>query len=982
MHTLELIGYPLFLVAGLELLLGFILIKQNPHNSVINKNVAALAFISSAFALNTGIMYLRGAQGLDFMFFARLNWIGWLTMPPGLQFLYYIKDETSRAARVIGYVFYPFWAFVVVLCLTTDLIVTDSYSLLPFANAPGPLEPPLRIFASLFALFIVVQLFRVRGQSHGLIKKELGLYFAGMFIFSFGGGLSSGILQVAGGFGFEPGLGSYFSLPWVLLSFYAIVRYRLFDARIVLSRFLTTVTLVLLFSTFQALLFLFLEPSLGPVLTIFVTLPLLGVFLFGTTLSSRVRSYVDSVVVRDAYDYQKLLKDATTAMATILNLDELLRHIVEGTTRSLGVRSAWLYLAGPDGGLVARHGFGPQKGDLESRRLADIAVQWIRERRRTVLAEQLSSLFPDERAGSLLTYLRGIGAEILIPIFFQDDLRGVLLLGPKADRRRYSASDMLLLETLADHAAIAIENASLFDEAARVKASLAESEEKFRTLAQTIPAAIFIHQGGTFLYANPAAERLTGYSLSEGQNVNFTDVVHPLFRDLVRDRAVRRMMGDSVPQQYEFKIVRKSGEERWVIMSAGTMEYQGKPSVIGTLFDITDRKNLEGRMNYMKKMEAIGRLAAGVAHDFNNILTTALGNSSLIQAGLRPDDALQQPVGRILAALDRAGALTQRLLTYGTKQERQRTRFDLNDFAARQERFLAGLLPKTVALAIRPGGGALPVTADAGQLERCIMNLVTNARDAMPEGGTLTVETGAVTLESDFIRTHGFGQPGRYAFLSVRDTGTGMTEAVRRKIFEPFFTTKAEGKGTGFGLSVVYDIIKDHNGYVTADSEPDKGSCFTLYLPLVSDVYRTEEFAAAGPRAAGGETILLVDDDDAARVYARTILEEAEYQVIEAADGDEAVLRYREQSGRIGLVITDIIMPKKNGREVFGEIRKLRRDAAFLFISGYGEDIMRTTGFLEPGQPFLIKPLTQRDLLRKIAEVLERQRGGAAPKRE
>ncbi|MHB8845545.1 MAG: hybrid sensor histidine kinase/response regulator [Nitrospirota bacterium] len=962
------IGYPLFPVAGLELLLGFILLRQNPKHSPVNRSVAILAFFSSAFSLITGLMYVRASLGVEYNIYARANWIGWFTLPPALQFLYYLENEKSRVARIIGLVLYPFWTIMLALSLFTDLIVTGEYALIPFSNRPGPLENPLRFFGACLAVWVIVKVFNLRRRTSGFIKKELSYFFYGVLIFGGGAGFTAGVLQLTGGGLLEPGLASYFSLPWVALTVFAIARYQLFDIRLILSRTIATVLLLVIFSAVQAGMFLLFERALGHGASIFMSLTLVGFLFFGTPFSDRVQALVNSVILKDKYSYQDILRNATRAMATILNLDELLRHIVTTLQESLRVDRAILYLRKSIEGHELVRYFGAE-GQTRLDLLSDALVEHLLRTREPVIRLIQESL-PEDHADRLAAALRGIGADIVVPIFYQTRLQGVLALGPKGNGAPYTQTDIALLETLAGHAAVSLENATLFQETLRINRSLEESEGKFRALAETIPAAIFIHQGGSLLYANPAGVQLTGFSREELLTMEFWRLVHPEHREMIRTRAAQRLTGGSLPTQYEFKIVARGGDERWVIMSAGIMEFQGKPSVIGTLFEITERKNLESKLRYMQKMEAIGKLAGGVAHDFNNILGTIVGHASLLQMDL-PQGPLQNRVGQIIAATERAAGLTQRLLTYGARRESSLKPCDLGALVAQQEAFFAGTLPSPVCLSIDPPTSTVPVLADSAQIERVLMNLVVNARDAMPDGGTIEVRAGVEEIDSAFMKLHGFGKPGPYACVSVKDSGTGMDESTRLRIFEPFFSTKGTGKGTGFGLSIVYDIVKDHSGFITVASEVGKGSLFKVYLPLTGSALPQKASAAPAVLRTSDATLLLAEDDEAARKSARAVFEDTGYTVLEAADGEEAVKMFHEHQGSIQLVITDIIMPKLSGRDVYNAIRSIKGDTRFLFSSGYGEDLLLKTGLLSPGQHFIAKPASRAELLAKVQDILD-----------
>lgn len=968
-ELLAMIGYPLFPVAGLELLLGFILLRQNPKHSPVNRSVAILAFFSSAFSLITGLMYVRASLGVEYNIYARANWIGWFTLPPALQFLYYLENERSRVPRIIGQVLYPFWTIMLALSLFTDLIVTSEYTLIPFSNRPGPLENPLRFFGACLAVWVIVKVFNLRRRTSGFIKKELSYFFYGVLIFGGGAGFTAGVLQLTGGGLLEPGLASYFSLPWVALTVFAIARYQLFDIRLILSRTIATILLLVIFSAVQAGMFLLFERALGHVASIFMSLTLVGFLFFGTPFSDRVQALVNSVILKDKYSYQEILRNATRAMATILNLDDLLRHIMATLQESLRVEKASLYLrASAEQSELVRY-FGAD-GHTRPDLLSDELVQHLLKTREPVIRLIQESL-PEDHADRLATALRGIGADIVVPVFYQARLQGVLALGPKGNDAPYTQTDIALLETLAGSAAVSLENATLFQETLRINRSLEESEGKFRTLAETIPAAIFIHQGGNLLYANPAGELLTGFSREELLAMEFWRLVHPEHREMIRTRAAQRLTGGSLPTQYEFKIVARGGDERWVIMSAGIMEFQGRPSVIGTLFEITERKNLESKLRYMQKMEAIGKLAGGVAHDFNNILGNIVGHASLLQMDL-PQGPLQNRVEQIIAATERAAGLTQRLLTYGARKESSLKPCDLGALVAQQETFFAGTLPDTVHLTILPPPQlTVPVMADSAQFERVLMNLIVNARDAMPSGGNIEVRTGIEEIDLGFLKLHGFGTPGRYAFVSVKDTGTGMDENTRKRIFEPFFSTKGSGKGTGFGLSIVYDIVKDHRGFITVESMPGAGSLFTIYLPLTEAPLPQRPLSLPDRFRSAGATLLVAEDDEATRKSARAVFEDMGYKVLEAADGEEALRLFRDHQAVIELVITDIIMPKLSGVDIYNAIRNIRGDMKFLFSSGYGEELLLKTGLLSSGQHFIAKPASRAELLAKVQDILD-----------
>lgn len=390
--------------------------------------------------------------------------------------------------------------------------------------------------------------------------------------------------------------------------------------------------------------------------------------------------------------------------------------------------------------------------------------------------------------------------------------------------------------------------------------------------------------------------------------------------------------------------------------------------------DITEQKKLEIQLRQAQKMEAVGLLARGIAHDFNNILTAIIGYGNLLRIKMVADDPLKLNIDHILSLSEKAADLIQGLLAFSRQQLLNPRLLDVNEIIRRLEKLLVRIIGEDIEFRTVLSGEALTVLADGGQIEQVLMNLCANARDAMPDGGFLTVETQAMTLGEDYIRAHGYGEIGEYALISVADTGKGMDEKTRERVFEPFFTTKEMGRGTGLGLSVVYGIVRRHNGYINVYSEPDKGTTFRIYLPLVKARPWAEKPPVAAPHEKGEETILLAEDDPDARQITRIILEESGYNVIEAADGEEALRAFSGNKDRIELLLLDVIMPRKNGKEVFEEIRKVRPDIKALFASGYTADVVHKKGILEEGLAFYSKPVPPNELLRKVREVLGRVR--------
>ena len=424
----------------------------------------------------------------------------------------------------------------------------------------------------------------------------------------------------------------------------------------------------------------------------------------------------------------------------------------------------------------------------------------------------------------------------------------------------------------------------------------------------------------------------------------------------------------------EYRIIRKDGTIRWVRNTA-VLRFDKNEQLIdydGLITDITPLKQLEAQLRQAQKMEAVGQLAGGVAHDFNNILTAIVGYGNLLLTKLPEGDSLNVYAHHILASAERAAHLTHSLLAFSRKQVIDLKPVDVNEVISRVEKLLLRVIGEDIEIKTRLCRQDLPVLADGMQIEQVMMNLATNARDAMLTGGLFSIETESFEMGEDFLKTHAYGKPGTYALIAVTDTGIGMDEDIRAKIFEPFYTTKEVGKGTGLGLAMAYGIVKQHNGYINVYSEPNKGTTFKIYLPLIFQAAPAEKKLSQVFACRGTETVLLAEDDDEVRILMRTVLEDAGYKVIEAVDGEDAIQKFRKNDN-IAIVVSDIIMPKKNGKEMYLEIKKFRPEVKAIFTSGYTADIIHEKGFLDIGLNIVLKPIATAEFLQKIREVLDKK---------
>ncbi len=432
--------------------------------------------------------------------------------------------------------------------------------------------------------------------------------------------------------------------------------------------------------------------------------------------------------------------------------------------------------------------------------------------------------------------------------------------------------------------------------------------------------------------------------------------------------------GEEPGAPFENPVLTLGGKEK-IMMWRNIVLRDAEGKAIGMLSsgeDITERKNLEVQLRHSQKMEAVGLLAGGIAHDFNNVLAVIVGYGSLLQMKMPGDAPLRHHVDQILQAAERAARMVKNLLAFSRKQVIEPKPVQANDIVTGVEKLLSRLLREDIELRITLSNEPMTIMADSGQLEQALMNLATNARDAMPNGGVFLIRTDRVMLDREFVSSHGYGAEGAFARISVSDTGIGMPESIQQKIFDPFFTTKEVGKGTGLGLAMAYGLIKQHNGYINVYSELGKGTTFKIYIPLAE----TRDHAAIRQHAitskGGTETLLIAEDEANVRKMMVSVLQNAGYTVIETGDGQEAVQVFSDRRAEIKLAILDVIMPKKNGRVVFEEIRAMQADIKVLFMSGYTADIMKEQ--ISPGieAPFLSKPASANELLLKVREILDR----------
>jgi len=562
-----------------------------------------------------------------------------------------------------------------------------------------------------------------------------------------------------------------------------------------------------------------------------------------------------------------------------------------------------------------------------------------------------------------------IGAPSLdwvgVPLKLGDTTIGVLVVQTYTEGVRYGERERDILQFVSTQVARAIERA-------RADEQLRRSETRYRLLFESNPEAMFVYDPGTlrFLAVNEAAVARYGWTREEFLRMTLPDIRPP--SEIPRLEAALAAQDRGAATVSDTKHRKKDGSLIDVEVLSDWIEFEGRRARLVLAKDVTERLRLEEQLRQSQKMEAIGQLAGGIAHDFNNLLTAILGFCGLLERQVGANAQMRGDVAEIRHAAGRAAELTRKLLAFGRRQMLAPRVLDLNGLVADLDKMLRRVIGEHIELVTQLDPELAPVKADLGQLEQVILNLVVNARDAMPQGGRVTIQTANTDLDLAYADTHAPVVPGRYVLLAVSDTGTGMHPEAKAHLFEPFFTTKEVGKGTGLGLATVYGIVKQSGGYIWVYSESGSGTSVKIYLP------RSDQPVQPVPRPpvlaglpTGTETVLVVEDAEAIRSLARKVLTAQGYTVLEAGDGVEALQIAERHTGMLHLVLTDVVMPGMSGRELAQRLAPLRPQLKLLYMSGYTGDAVVHRGVLEDGLPFLAKPFTPEDLASKVRDVLD-----------
>jgi PAS domain S-box-containing protein len=555
---------------------------------------------------------------------------------------------------------------------------------------------------------------------------------------------------------------------------------------------------------------------------------------------------------------------------------------------------------------------------------------------------------PLSRLQKSVTVFRSSGRHDIVPVHSNDEIGGLI------------SSFNQMAETINKDAI----------EISKAGDVLRLSEEKFSKAFRSGPTlmAISTIKDGRFIDVNDAFLRTFGYEKEEVLGRTSTEL------GIWADPEERNKTTDSLSKSRrinneEIVFCKKTGEELTMLWSVEVIDIEGRLCMLVVAQDITDRKKLEARLLQAQKMESIGQLAGGIAHDFNNILTAIIGYAHILKIKMEEGDPLKSNIDHILTSSQRAANLVRSLLAFSRQQISNPVPVNLNEIIEDLVKMLLRILGEHVELKLALSGD-LTVMADRVQMEQVIINLCTNARDSMPDGGTLTIRTGDIRLEKEFTELYGYGTPGEYAFISVSDTGTGIDEKMKDRIFEPFFTTKEVGKGTGLGLSIVYGIIKQHNGYISCFSDVGKGTTFTAYLPMIKSAVEESTAEEIPDSGNATETVLLAEDEEDVRKLTSQVLSEAGYKVIVAVDGEDAVDKFISNRDRVDILLLDVIMPGMNGQDVYNKAKEMKPDIKALLFSGYPADFIQKKIIVHNGLQLVSKPLPPGELLKKIREAL------------
>jgi two-component system, cell cycle sensor histidine kinase and response regulator CckA len=700
--------------------------------------------------------------------------------------------------------------------------------------------------------------------------------------------------------------------------------------------------------------------------------------------------------LRDRNRELATLLDVSKRLASTLHLEEILQAATDGVTRLHALKTAAVYLG--EGDVLRLSATTPPLPPGFPDHLRHIALAdhpYLREAIESGAPAFLkdAASAPLTEAEAAVTHLRGLRSVLFLPLTAGVRCVGALIVGSVDEPVTLSPAEVDSCRTLANLAALAVQNAQLYEigrrnaadlerriaERERTDRALRESEERLRLALMAAEQGLYdldVQTGETVV--TPEYARMLGYEPDEftETNARWIERLHPDDREAVAGAYRAYVAGEAPEYRVEFRQRTKAGDWKWILSIGKIVRYDeaGRPlRMLGTHTDITKRKEAEeerarltAQLLHAQKMESVGRLAGGVAHDFNNMLLVILACTELIRMRHREDAKLLASLQEIERAALRARDVTRQLLAVSRKQTAAPRTLDLSGLLAETRTTLGRLIGEDVDLAVHLATDLWPVRIDPSQVDQVLMNLVVNARDAMPTGGKLTIETTNVRIDESYCRRHAGFREGDYVLLAVSDTGVGMERETLAHVFEPFFTTKDVGKGTGLGLATVHGIVAQNGGVVTVHSEPGRGATFRVYLPRMREASAAAEGAAEATPARTSGTVLLVEDDDAVRGTLAAMLEALGFGVLVAPGWREALRQAGRADVGIDILLTDVVMPELSGKELCDRVRAVHPGLPVLYMSGYTADVIGPHGILDDGVHFIQKPFAMDDLARAL----------------
>ncbi|HPL67341.1 MAG TPA: PAS domain S-box protein [Smithellaceae bacterium] len=681
--------------------------------------------------------------------------------------------------------------------------------------------------------------------------------------------------------------------------------------------------------------------------------------------------------INSRYNEALLIQEIGQAASMGIDIGKLLKHVMKSLIVRLDFDRGMIMLANEEKNLLVysvSHGYNPKDESylkniafhLDNPHSKGAAVEAFRKQKPVLIND--ISLVEKDMSSRTLAFVRDMGSQsfICVPIVYKGESMGILMVDNVQTKKPLGQTEMNLLMGIAPQIGISIRNAVSYQK-------IRESEERYRTIFEsTATANIIVAEDSTILMANNNFVNLCGYLKQELEGkMKWEIFIHPddLGKMKIYHSARRKRHRSAPPSSYEFRAVNRNGDVLDLMMSVALIPDK-KESII-SMIDLSGKKKLESQLLQSQKMESVGQLAGGVAHDFNNMLSVIIGNAEIALNRVQNTDPVHKHLKQIMSAGMRSADLTRQLLAFARKQTVTPKILNLNDTVESMLKMLRRLIGEDINLVWLPGKMIWPVKMDPTQIDQIMANLCVNARDAIKDGGKVNIETGTCSFDEAYCAYHAGFVPGDYVLLTVSDTGCGMDKKTMDNIFDPFFTTKEVGQGTGLGLSTVYGIVKQNNGFINVYSEPGLGTTFKIFLPrYVGDVVPIQKEDVVEPPMAGNEVILLVEDEPSILEMTSTILENLGYTVLSAVTPGEAIRLAGEHNSPIDLLLTDVVMPGMNGRDLAQNMMHFHPGIKHLFMSGYTADVIAHQDVLDEGVNFIQKPFSAKGLAEKVREVL------------